>query len=75
MHDKYKSCSGCPDRTIYTDDDEHVNCHMTCEGYLHRQQQNEELKQAKAADKEYNNFHQRTLWKFKRINYNRKKGK
>lgn len=31
MHDKTKSCHGCPDRVA------EPRCHMTCEGYKARQ--------------------------------------
>ena len=30
MHDKTKSCHGCPDRVA------DPNCHSTCEGYIDR---------------------------------------
>lgn len=50
-HDKFKSCAGCPDRTI-----EPVNCHMDCEGYLFRQKEKATLNKKKADDKEFYNF-------------------
>lgn len=48
MHDKYKSCKDCPDRS--------VRCHSTCEGYLERVQHNKELaehRRKEAIMKEY----------------------
>ena len=35
MHDKTKSCYGCPDRVA------DPNCHGTCKGYIDRTKQNE----------------------------------
>lgn len=35
MHDKTKSCHGCPDRVA------EPRCHMTCEGYKARQAETE----------------------------------
>ena len=35
MHDKTKSCYGCPDRVAVP------RCHMTCEGYKARQAETE----------------------------------
>lgn len=35
MHDKTKSCQGCPDRVA------EPRCHMTCEGYKARQSETE----------------------------------
>ena len=66
--EKYKTCADCPDRTI-----EPVNCHMTCKGYIHRQKQSIELKQKRAAEKEYDNFHSQMVRRMKAMN-NRKKG-
>ena len=36
MHDKFKSCKGCPDRVAIP------NCHSTCEGYLARRKEMDE---------------------------------
>ena len=46
-HDKYESCYGCPDRCP------EPNCHDTCEGYKHRQ---EEQSRIKAERKKYCDF-------------------
>lgn len=35
--DKFKTCQGCPDRCISP------NCHMTCPGYLKRQETAREI--------------------------------
>ena len=35
MHDKTKSCHGCPDRVA------EPRCHTTCEGYIKRQAETE----------------------------------
>ena len=46
MHDKKKSCYGCPDRVA------EPRCHMTCEGYKARQEATE-LAQFKRANTYY----------------------
>lgn len=40
-HDKYKTCKGCPDRTL------EPNCHDSCEGYKWRIEENERIKAAR----------------------------
>lgn len=39
--DKFKTCQNCPDRSI------HPNCHNTCEGYLARKKQIDDISEAR----------------------------
>ena len=44
--DKFKTCKDCPDRCVSP------NCHMTCEGYLHRVKAGEAIRKEKAIERE-----------------------
>lgn len=44
--DKFKTCKDCPDRCVSP------NCHMTCEGYLHRVKVGEAIREEKAIKRE-----------------------
>ena len=48
--DKFKTCKGCPDRSI------HPNCHTSCEGYLHRVERQEAINKKRRQEADYDNY-------------------
>ena len=51
MHDKFKSCQGCPDRTAIP------NCHTTCEGYKAQQERWAKIRENREREREEREFH------------------
>lgn len=60
--DKFKTCKDCPDRCASP------NCHMTCEGYLHRVKMYEGIRRQRAIET------QLAIQKFDAFYYRHKKG-
>ena len=48
--DKFETCQGCEDRTV------EPNCHMTCEGYMFRCEQNKKKRSLRRSDSDYETF-------------------
>ena len=46
-HNKFRTCYGCPDRTV------EPNCHDTCRGYIYRHAEGERLKEERRKDFDY----------------------
>ena len=51
MHDKFKSCKDCPDRTAVP------NCHTTCEGYKAQQEKWATIRENRNKYQEERGFH------------------
>lgn len=49
--DKFKTCKDCKDRTVIP------NCHMTCEGFLYRENKNKEINNNRIKEYHYQNYY------------------